>query len=165
MDYLKMLACLILTVLMGKWLHWYILKCNTSSFHSFCRICLKLNFLYSSITMQNDTLNFLPPSTSPPQRTNFQNLHCSHQYSTNIFFIIYMSIAISPSQHCLITSTWNKKLWYILHNRKNMTISSQRACRMYNGRANDSSMCWHTFMPHQQKISSDKIMGIHTVSD
>jgi len=127
MDYLKMLACLILTVLMGKWLHWYILKCNKGSFHSFCRICLKLNFLYSSITMQNDTLNFLPPSTHPPpllpKTTNFQYLHCSHQYNTNIFFITCMSTAISLCQHCLITSTWKKKLWYILHNRKNMSLN------------------------------------------
>jgi hypothetical protein len=68
MDYLKMLACLILTVHIGKWLHWYILKCNTDSFHSFCRICLKLNFLYSRITIHNDTFNFSP---SPPLNNLF----------------------------------------------------------------------------------------------
>jgi hypothetical protein len=131
---------------MGKCLHQYILEYNTDSFQGFCRNCLKLNFLYSSITMQND--------------------HCSHQYTSNKFFldIICMSTMISPSQHCLIVSTLQEKcgisstterIWH--------SISSQRAYKMYDGRANNS-MCWNTFMLHQQKKSSDMNMGVHKIS-
>ena len=120
MDYLKMLACLILTVLMGKWLHWYILKSNTGSFHSFCRICLKLNFLYSSITMQNDTLNLSPP----PQNHQFSKptLLSSVQYQYIFHNFHVDSNFTSPA---LLNNLYikEKKLWYILHNRENMTLN------------------------------------------
>lgn len=159
-------ACRFNSVLMGKWLHWYILKCNTDSFHGFCRICLKLNFLYSIINMQNDTFNFFPP---PPLNHQLPKPNSSHQYSTNTYFlvIIYMSTAISSCQHCLISSTWGgKKFCYCLHNRENMTLNLKPgAYRMYDGRTNESSMRWHTFMPHQRKIPSDMNTGIHIVSD
>jgi hypothetical protein len=63
-------------------------------------------------------------SPLPLSTPNFQNLHCSHQYSTNTsFIIICMPTAISPCQHCLITSTWGKKFCYCLHNRDNMTLN------------------------------------------
>ena len=114
--------CLFNSVLMGKWLHWHILKCNTVSFHSFCGICVNLNFLYSSISMQNDTYTFLPtPPHQKKKKFPKPTLLSSVQYQ---YIFNNMHVKSNFTLPALLNNLYiRKKLWYILHNRNKTTLN------------------------------------------